>query len=140
METPLQRIGMSIHSVSRIQLANPGREVVEEAPEAFQPGQENAEALYELVRESEIDFEELHAAIRGAVGKAGPCTIGQVLQAYPPTQGLASVVGLVHIADQHPLPALYDAHEKVTWTEEDGTIRAAYIPTMYFDSTTVEEL
>jgi len=26
------------------------------------------------------------------------------------------------------------------WTEEDGTIRAAYIPTMYFDSTTVEEL
>ncbi|MBK4137032.1 DUF3375 family protein [Corynebacterium macginleyi] len=140
METPLQRIGMPIHSVSRIHLANPGREVVEEAPEVFQPRQENAGALYELVRESEIDFEELHVAIRGAVGKAGPCTIGQVLQAYPPTQGLASVVGLVHIADQHPLPGLHDADEKVTWTEEDGTIRAAYIPTMYFDSTTVKEL
>ena len=140
METPLQRIGMSIHSVSRIRLANPGREVVEEAPVAFQPGEEDAQALYELVRESEIDFEELHEAIRQTVSDSGPCTIAQVLQAHPPTKGLASVVGLVHIADQHPLPAVRESYEKVTWAEEDGTIRAAQIPTMYFDHTTVEEL
>lgn len=140
METPLQRIGMSIHSVSRIRLANPGREVVEESPEAFQPGKENAESLLALVRESEIDFEELHEMIRRAVDKAGSCTIGQVLQAYPATQGLASVVGLVHIADQHPLPDLRNSTEKVFWTEEDGTTRAAFIPTMYFDRTTIEEL
>ena len=140
METPLQRIGMSIHSVSRIRLANPGREVVEETPVAYQPGEDNAHALYELVRESEIDFEELHEAIRQTVSDSGPCTIAQVLQAHPPTQGLASVVGLVHIADQHPLPAVREASEKVTWSEEDGTVRAAQIPTMYFDHTTVEEL
>ena len=140
MDTPLQRIGMSIHSVSRIRLANPGREVVEEAPVAFQPGEEDAQALYDLVRESEIDFEELHETIRKTVSDSGPCTIAQVLLAHPPTQGLASVVGLVHIADQHPLPAVRESYEKVTWTEEDGTIRAAQIPTMYFDHTTVEEL
>ena len=140
MDTPLQRIGMSIHSVSRIRLANPGREVVEEAPVAYQPGEDDAHALYELVRESEIYFEELHEAIRQTVSDSGPCTIAQVLQAHPPTQGLASVVGLVHIADQHPLPAVREASEKVTWTEEDGTVRAAQIPTMYFDHTTVEEL
>ncbi|OFN74823.1 DUF3375 domain-containing protein [Corynebacterium sp. HMSC074E01] len=140
MDTPLQRIGMSIHSVSRIRLANPGREVVEETPVAYQPGTEDPQALYELVRESEIDFEELHEAVRMAVAKSGPCTIGQVLQAYPPTQGLASVVGLVHIADSHPLPSLKEAHETVTWTEEDGTVRCAQIPTMYFDHTTVKEL
>ena len=131
---------MSIHSVSRIRLANPGREVVEEAPLAYEPGHEDPEALYELVRESEIDFEELHEAIRQTVSDSGPCTIAQVLQAHPPTQGLASVVGLVHIADQHPLPAVRESTEKVTWTEEDGTVRAAHIPTMYFDRTTVEEL
>ena len=140
MDTPLQRIGMSIHSVSRIRLANPGREVVEEAPVAYHPGTEDPQALYELVRESEIDFEELHEAVRAAVAKSGPCTIGQVLQAYPPTQGLASVVGLVHIADSHPLPSLKEEHETVTWTEEDGTVRCAQIPTMYFDHTTVKEL
>ena len=140
MDTPLQRIGMSIHSVSRIRLANPGREVVEEAPVAYQPGEDDAHALYELVRESEIDFEELHEAIRQTVSDSGPCTIAQVLQAHPATQGLASVVGLVHIADQHPLPAVREASEKVTWTEEDGSLRAAQIPTMYFDHTTVEEL
>ena len=50
------------------------------------------------------------------------------------------MVGLVHIADQHPLPAMRESYEKVTWAEEDGTIRAAQIPTMYFDHTTVEEL
>ena len=140
MDTPLQRIGMSIHSVSRIRLANPGREVVEEAPVAYQPGEDDAHTLYELVRESEIDFEELHEAIRQTVSDSGPCTIAQVLQAHPATQGLASVVGLVHIADQHPLPAVRESHEKVTWTEEDGSLRAAQIPTMYFDHTTVEEL
>ena len=140
MDTPLQRIGMSIHSVSRIRLANPGREVVEEAPVAYQPGEDDAHALFELVRESEIDFEELHEAIRQTVSDSGPCTIAQVLQAHPATQGLASVVGLVHIADQHPLPVVREASEKVTWTEEDGSVRAAQIPTMYFDQTTVEEL
>ena len=140
MDTPLQRIGMSIHSVSRIRLANPGREVVEEAPVAYQPGEDDAHTLYELVRESEIDFEELHEAIRQTVSDSGPCTIAQVLQAHPATQGLASVVGLVHIADQHPLPAVRESQEKITWTEEDGTVRAAQIPTMYFDHTTVEEL
>ena len=140
MDTPLQRIGMSIHSVSRIRLANPGREVVEEAPVAYQPGEDDAHALYELVRESEIYFEELHEAIRQTVSDSGPCTIAQVLQAHPATQGLASVVGLVHIANQHPLPAVREASEKVTWTEEDGSLRAAQIPTMYFDHTTVEEL
>ncbi|WP_306592622.1 DUF3375 family protein [Corynebacterium striatum] len=57
-----------------------------------------------------------------------------------PTQGLASVVGLVHIADQHPLPAGRESQEKITWTEEDGAVRAAQIPTMYFDHTTVKEL
>ena len=50
------------------------------------------------------------------------------------------VVGLVHIADQHPLPDLRNSTEKVFWTEEDGTTRAAFIPTMYFDRTTIEEL
>ncbi len=50
------------------------------------------------------------------------------------------MVGLVHIADQHPLPAGRESQEKITWTEEDGAVRAAQIPTMYFDHTTVEEL
>ncbi|WP_306495678.1 DUF3375 family protein, partial [Corynebacterium striatum] len=57
--------------------------VVEEAPVAYQPGEDDAHALYELVRESEIDFEELHEAIRQTVSDSGPCTIAQVLQAHP---------------------------------------------------------
>lgn len=113
---------------------------MEETPVAYQPEAEDPLALYELVRESEIDFEELHEAIRATVAQSGPCTVGQVLQAHPPTQGLASVVGLVHIADQHPVPVLRQSREKVTWTEEDGTVRSAHIPTLYFDHTTVKEL
>ncbi len=50
---------------------------------AYQPGEDDAHALYELVRESEIDFEELHEAIRQTVSDSGPCTIAQVLQAHP---------------------------------------------------------
>lgn len=138
MKTPLQRIGMQITSVSQIKLADPGAEVITTAVEAFEPEEGDPDALYQAVRESEIDLEELMAAVKETVEGTGGASIGEVLERHPATQGLGSVVGLVYLALRHGLRQ--EGHEKVRFEEEDGSIRVAAIPRWYFDDAAVEEM
>lgn len=142
METPLQRIGMTIHSVSRIRLANPAREVVEYVPEEYVPGESDLGDLTSLVRESEIDFEELGAAVRATVDKRGSSSIAAVLAEHPATQGLGSVVGLIHLATRYGIAPSESPPEPehVEWSEADGSQRRALIPRLYFDTDSLEEL
>jgi hypothetical protein len=53
--------------------------------------------LRRRVRLSEIDFKELREAVSLTLAERGPSTIGEVLDAHPATQGLASVVGLIDL-------------------------------------------
>ncbi|GAB3597763.1 hypothetical protein CFAEC_01350 [Corynebacterium faecale] len=137
MTTPLVRIGMQVSSISALRLKNPGEEFVEDEPTIIEPEEPDIQALLDMVRESEIDMEELMDAVRSGVDKHGTCTVGTILTDHPATQGLASVVGLQYLGLMHGLPT--EHNETVTW-DEDGTPRAARITGRYFDSTSIREM
>lgn len=137
MNTPLVRIGMPVSSVSALRLRNPGEEIVEDAPKKAEPESADLETLLELVRESEIDMEELTRAVEGSIEKRGTATVSAVLSDYPATQGLASVVGLLYLGLKHGQPT-FDS-EVVTW-DEGNQPRTARIPGWFFDATAVKEM
>lgn len=156
METPLVRIGMQMISVGALTLKNPGAETVEHAPATVPAGEVDAGALLAAVRTSEIDLAELEANIRavltelagraepaeqaGTDGDPGPVTasVAQVLHHRPATQGLASVVGLLHLAIRHGTSVAGTEH--VTWDDDDGRRRSATVPRWVFtaDSRTTD--
>ena len=138
METPLQRIGMAVSSVAQMKLADPGAEVITSDVKRFEASEGDAEALLALVRESEIDLEELSAAVADAVAELGKPSIADVLEHHPATQGLASVVGLVYLAMRFGVQL--DGRESVQFEEDDGAVRLATLPLFTFDTTSVEEM
>lgn len=142
MSTPLVRIGMPVHSISALRLKNPGEEFVTETPTLLEPSTADIDALLELVRESEIDMDELMDAVSASVGKHGTPTVATVLSEHPATQGLASVVGLLYLGLRHGQPALNT--EQVSWSEvapdHPARTRTAQIPGWFFDATAVEDM
>lgn len=138
MDTPLQRIGMQVSSVAQLKLADPGAEVITSTVEAFEPDEGDPEALYQAVRESEIDLEELMEAVRETVEVTGGASIGKVLERHPATQGLGSIVGLVYLALRHGLRQ--EGRERISFEEEGGGIRLATIPRWHFDPMSAKEM
>nr|WP_314744744.1 DUF3375 domain-containing protein [uncultured Corynebacterium sp.] len=124
LHTPLTQIGMNIHSIDSLEMKNLGEEMVETLPVPLDEAHIDTEALFESVRASEIDFEELRSHITGSVDKRGQATIGDVLQDYPATQGLASVVGLLYFAMANGIAL--ESLETVTW-DDNGTPMQAVI-------------
>lgn len=138
MDTPLQRIGMQVSSVAQLKLADPGAEVITSTVEAFEPDEGDPEALYQAVRESEIDLEELMEAVRETVEVTGGASIGGVLERHPATQGLGSIVGLVYLALRHGLKQ--EGRERISFEEEGGGIRLSTIPRWHFDPMAAKEM
>lgn len=138
METPLQRIGMSIQSVSSIVLTNPGEEIVEGETAVNAPQALDVKELLSAVRQSEIDLEELINSVRDTVTSGtGQATISQVLTRHPATQGLGSIVGLLHLGLKYGIPS--GRAGEVSWEEGDSTRRAT-IDQYSFDVTSLEEM
>ncbi|MDO4631394.1 MAG: DUF3375 domain-containing protein [Corynebacterium sp.] len=124
LQTPLTQIGMNIHSINSLEMKNLGQEMVETLPAPLAEAHIDTDALFESVRASEIDFEELRGHITGSVADRGQATIGDVLQDYPATQGLASVVGLLYFAMANG--TALESLETVTW-DDNGTPMQAVI-------------
>ena len=115
-------------------------EVVLHDPAEFDAGAELAEAedaeidfaeLLAVARESEIDFSELSDNINHALQDAEAASVGEILDRFPATQGLASVVGLLSLANTHG-EVDPDEREVLTWSGIDGTGRTATIRRHYF--------
>ncbi|MBO0609956.1 DUF3375 domain-containing protein [Myceligenerans salitolerans] len=88
-------------------------------------------ALRTLARSAEIDEDELRGNVNDVVTRRGTATIGDVLRAHPATQGLASVVGLLSLAERH---GRRDGDsEDITWSGSRGTLRRARIPRHRFE-------
>ncbi|MBX0301144.1 DUF3375 domain-containing protein [Cryobacterium sp. 1639] len=88
------------------------------------------EALRALARATEIDFAELTDNVNKLLAEVEHCTVAEVLERHPASQGVASVVGLLTLAATQGTAA--DGIETVRWQGADEVARAADIPTYRF--------
>jgi len=93
-------------------------------------GVADLEALRALARATEIDFAELTDNVNAVLAEVQECTVAEVLERYPASQGVASVVGLLTLAATQG--AVGDGIETVRWQGADEVARAADIPTYRF--------
>ncbi|EWS81330.1 hypothetical protein BF93_17360 [Brachybacterium phenoliresistens] len=136
---PHTRLGMELtlstftpRSVGQFRLLSPGESTAADPLDLAPTATLDLEALRATIRESEIDLAELEAAVDAVLAEQPSATIGEVLAAHPATQGLASVVGLVVLAQRHGEPVPEEgATELVTWQTRHVT-RAARLPTLRF--------
>ena len=121
---PLSSIGgWTLHNPADVRTADP----VLVRPS----GPLDLEALRRQVRESEIDFAELRLAVVDSVDRLGPVTVARVLAEHPASQGLASVVGLLLLADA--AGTRVTATEELSWTSRTGATRTVRTGRYLFD-------
>jgi hypothetical protein len=85
----------------------------------------------DLVAQSEIDFKELRSNILQCLSYAHQVSIGELLDRFPATQGLGSVIGYISIGSRHGL-IVPNQSEHVKWKGNDGVERLANIPLIFF--------
>lgn len=100
-----------------------------------EPGVVDIAALAAIARATEIDFAELVRHINEVLSGSPTATVGEVLDAYPATQGVASVVGLLSLAARFGRVGRVDGDEVETldWTGADGITRTALVPVHVFE-------
>ncbi|WP_198012555.1 DUF3375 domain-containing protein [Promicromonospora sukumoe] len=120
-------------SVGGLAPHNPGGEDVEAPPAdpALPPRPVSLTALRAMARDSEIDVDELRGHVNDVVDQAGRATVASVLAAHPATQGAASVVGLLTLAERHGTPTT--EQEDVGWRSSRGVARRATLPQYQFE-------
>lgn len=125
---PLSTVPLS--SVGGVRPHNPS-DLDATAPIEAQPvGTVDWEQLRLITRDTEIDFPELTKNVDTVRESTNCPTIADVLERFPATQGVASIVGLLAIAHENGIRD--DAHEIVLWTGADDIERTAPIPQFRF--------
>ncbi len=110
-----------LDSVSSLSLHNPGDFAAPDHVVAHAAEPVDIEQLRELARASDIDMEELRESVNTALVELSAATISDVLALRPATQGVASVVGLLVLAEEHARPL--EGREEVIWESSRGTAR-----------------
>lgn len=131
MRASIELSSPEIIGVGRLALHVPSEVEAEVPLEAVPVGKADWEFLKAQVRDYEIDFEELALAVHKALGEARPCTIGDILQRFPASQGLASVVGLFILGERHG-EALPEG-ESVSWTWKGQRVTARMSTSFVFE-------
>ena len=110
-----------IASVSALRLNNPGDYRVETDLEENPTGHISLTEIQQLARTMDIDMHELESNINDVVGDHGIASIAEVLEQFPATQGIASIVGLVVLGQEHGqwFPG---TTETVVWNDRSGQI------------------
>lgn len=128
----LDLTSVPLDSVAVLRLHNPADSQVTDDVTTVEPAPVDVAALRHAVRASEIDVKELIENVNAVLGVRGPSTIGEVLAARPATQGVASVVGLLVLAEEHGTEI--GGEERVSWVSGGGTARLGTVPTHLFTS------
>lgn len=115
----LNLTSVPLNSVAALKLHNPAdfesaQDVVRHESEPV-----DVEALRALARASEIDMAELTGNVNDALEQLQAVTIADVLGLYPASQGVASVVGLLVLAEDHG--GRLDGREDLSWESTQGT-------------------
>ncbi|WP_262107545.1 DUF3375 domain-containing protein [Arthrobacter sp. Marseille-P9274] len=126
----LDLTSVPLGSVSALKLHNPADFESAQEVVAHEAAPVNIEDLRELARASEIDMEELTVNVNLVLDEQGPATISDVLAARPATQGVASVVGLLVLAEEHARQL--DGREDIAWQSTLGAIRRGSVSRYLF--------
>jgi hypothetical protein len=122
-ELPASSIPIS--SISSWRPLNPADTQVRRQVRMYDEQPLDLEQLRRLIRLSEIDFAELRLSVAETLNTLGSASIGDVLMHYPATQGLASIIGLLVLADTVGIRS--SDNETVTWRNVDGQERSVSI-------------
>jgi hypothetical protein len=119
-ELSLDLTSVPLNSVAALNLHNPADfeaagEIIEHDAETV-----DIEELRALARASEIDMIELTGNINAVLSRQSSATIADVLADRPATQGVASVVGLLVLAEEHAI--VLSGREDVTWRSPGRSI------------------
>ena len=117
----LDLTSMQMLSVSTMKPHNPADFTVPGQVHSHAPEPVDIEELRALARASEIDMLELTANVNDLLETRPAATIAEVLAVHPATQGVASVVGLLVLAEEHAHSL--DGREDVSWASGDSTPR-----------------
>lgn len=112
-ELSLDLTSVPLNSVAALSLHNPADfeaagEIIEHDAETV-----DIEELRALARASEIDMTELTGNVNAVLSRQSSATIADVLADRPATQGVASIVGLLVLAEEHA--TALSGREDVTW-------------------------
>ena len=129
----LQLTSTKIEPLSRQRLRDPADDALPEEEQVVVRDEAPAISLEELrkqIREVEIDFGELvenvNACLEDAIQRdAGAVSVGEVLKSFPASQGVASVIGLMMLADEQGMRA--EGSERIGWQTASGEPRCATI-------------
>lgn len=130
----LRLTAVSPSQISAMRLLNPADSETTTSVETATPEPADLAALREFVRASEIDMGELRSSVNGVLAAHGPATVAEILAARPATQGAASVVGLMVLAEEHAI-RIPEATERVAWTPVGDAVqsRTATLPSYLFE-------
>lgn len=90
------------------------------------------------VSQSEIDFKELKENISLCLETNERISIAEIIDRFPVSQGLGSIVGYLTLANRFAVEA--QGEEKISWRDSQSKIRHARIPIVYFTKERQNEL
>ena len=119
----LSASSIPISSISSWNLYNPADTRVKHQVNLLEESPLDLEELRRQVRLSEIDFDELRQVIIDVLDHQAVASIAEILERHPATQGLASIIGLMVLADAMGISS--PENELFTWETNEGQLRAA---------------
>ncbi|MCI2266161.1 DUF3375 domain-containing protein [Sediminivirga luteola] len=138
MSALLGLTSVPVTNLSAMTLHSPADSAAAEPVETVETAAADGADLLHHVREAEIDRAELVSNVNTVLAEHGPSTIGEILTHQPATQGAASVVGLLVLAEEQGSPTTSGRTEIVSWAPaEDSAVpqRTATIPLFLFERT-----
>lgn len=138
LEYSLELTSSRLRSLSQWVLYDPSLQATPEEMREGEPPPIDLESIGELVAQSEIDFRALKEHVCAVLVQRDQASIGDVLEHFPASQGLGSVVGLLALGSRHGIRG--NSVETVAWMGEDDQGRRARIPKIYFLRDRLDEL
>lgn len=138
LDYTLELTSSRLRSYAQWHLFDPSLQFTSEGMESGDRPDVDLAAIAELVADSEIDFRHLKESIRAILSLRSQASIRDILDSYPASQGLGSVVGLLALGSRHGIKG--EGHEMVHWMGRDEHQRSARIPTIYFLKERAREL
>lgn len=135
----LQLTSSKLRSHSQWTLYDPSLNTVDGTVRSAEPATIDLETVGELIAQSEIDFRSLKSNIRATLEDVPVASIAQVLDRFPATQGLGSVVGYVALGSRLGVRTEHRS-ERVGWVGTDERHRSARIPLIFFLKERADEL